>query len=301
MNAIEFRVDTIESFRAFARLVERGSFSSVASELGVKQSTVSKWMQSLESQLGVQLIERTTRAMHVTDAGQRFYRAALEVLDAYDAALGSVHDADTRLRGRIRLSVPEVFGRLHVVPQVARFAQKHPELSLELSFADRYVDVVGEGFDVAIRLGQPTDSTLRVQSVGQTSRRLVASPGYVKRRGAPTSPKALLEHDCLPHSAAMDGHWAFSRNGRTQRVRARGRIVANNSEATLALVRRGLGVGLLATWLVDADVRAGRVVVLLDEYETPRAKINALTPPGRYAPPRVDALVKFLREAWRDL
>lgn len=294
-------MDRIESFRAFTRLVERGSFSRVAEELQVKQSTVSKWMQSLESQLGVQLIERTTRAMHVTDAGQRFYRSALEVLDAYDAAVGSVHHEDTSLRGRIRVSVPEVFGRLHVVPRVARFSLKHPQLSLELSFADRYVDLVGEGFDLAIRLGQPTDSTLRVQHMGRTSRRLVASPGYVKRRGAPASPKALGEHDCLPHSTAMGDRWAFTRNGRTQRVHVRGRVVANNSEATLALVRRGLGIGLLATWLVDADIRSGRLVTLLEGYETPSAKINALLPPGRYTPPRVGAFVDFLREAWRDL
>ena len=294
-------MDKIESFRAFARLVERGSFSRVAEELQVKQSTVSKWMQSLESQLGVQLIERTTRAMHVTDAGQRFYRSALEVLHAYDAAVGSVRHGDTTLQGRIRVNVPEVFGRLHVVPHVARFALKHPELSLELSFADRYVDLVGEGFDLAIRLGQPTDSTLRVQGMGSTSRRLVASPGYVKRRGTPSSPKALSEHDCLPHSTAMGNRWTFTREGRTQRIRVRGRVVANNSEATLALVRRGLGIGLLATWLVDGDLRAGRLVPLLDAYETPTARINALMPPGRYTPPPVGALVEFLREAWSDL
>ncbi|MCR9165419.1 MAG: LysR family transcriptional regulator [Nannocystaceae bacterium] len=294
-------MDSIESFRAFTRVVERGSFSRVAEELQVKQSTVSKWMQALESQLGVQLLERTTRAMHVTDAGQRFYQAALDVLHAYDAAVGSVCQDDTGLRGRIRVSVPEVFGRLHVVPHVARFSRRNPALSLELSFADRYVDLVGEGFDLAIRLGQPTDSTLRVQNMGKTSRRLVASAGYVKRRGMPDTPAALREHDCLPHSTALGDRWSFSRDGRTQRVRVRGPVVANNSEATLALVRGGMGIGLLATWLVDADIRSGRLVTLLDDYETPSAKINALMPPGRYTPPRVGALVELLRDAWREL
>ncbi len=294
-------MDKIEVLRAYTRLVERGSFSGVARELRVKQSTVSKWLQTLESDLDAQLIERTTRAMHVTDAGQRFYERALTVLETYDAAVDSVHEEDTGLRGRIRLSVPEVFGRLHVVPHVARFAQKHPAVALDVVFADRYVNLVEEGFDLAIRLGQPADSTLRVQTLGSTGRRLVASPGYLKRRGVPSSPNELTEHDCLPHSSAAGSTWTFTKRGRTHRVAVRGRITATNSEATLALARRGLGICLLASWLVDPDLRAGRVVALLEDYEAGAARINALTPPGRYAPPRVRALIEFLREAWAEL
>jgi DNA-binding transcriptional LysR family regulator len=294
-------VDKIETLRAYTRLVERGSFSSVARELRVKQSTVSKWLQALESDLDAQLIERTTRAMHVTEVGQRFYQRALRVLETYDEAVDSVREEDTGLRGRIRLSVPEVFGRLHVVPHVARFAQKHPAVRLDLVFADRYVHLVEEGFDLAIRLGQPDDSTLRVQTLGSTGRRLVASPGYIKRRGVPSTPQDLAAHDCLPHSSAAGSTWTFTKGGRRHRVAVQGRITATNSEATLSLARRGLGICLLATWLVDPDLRAGRVVALLEGYEAPTAKINALMPPGRHATPRVRALIEFLRDAWAEL
>jgi len=280
--------------RAYTRVVDRGSFTAVAQELGVKQSTVSKWMQALEQEVDAQLIERTTRAHHVTEAGHRFHAHARRILEAYDAAIASVQEDEAALRGRVRISLPEVFGRLHIVGPLARLAQKNPDLSLELVFADHYVNLVEEGFDLAIRLGQPKDSTLRVHHLGESPRRLVASPGYVRRRGAPSCPAALAEHECLPHSGALGATWTFSRRGHTEQVHVHGRITATNSEATLALARRGLGVALLAGWLADADLRAGRLVPLLEQYTPPRAKITALTPPGRYTPPRVRAVIEHL-------
>jgi len=294
-------MDRIEVLRAYTRLVEQGSFSAVARELRVTQSTVSKWLSALESELDTQLIERTTRAMHVTDAGRRFHLRALAVLEAYDSALDSVHEDPSALRGRIRISVPEVFGRLHVVPHVARFVQRHPGIAVDLMFADRYVNLVEEGFDLAIRIGRSADSMLRAQALGSTDRCVVASPGYVRRRGAPSTPDDLYSHDCLSHSSVLGNTWSFTRGGRTNRVPVRGRITANNSEATLALARRGLGIGLLARWLTEPDVRAGRLVPLLEDYVTPTAKIRALTPPGRHGTPRVRAMIEHLRDALAGL
>ncbi|MEM6292363.1 MAG: LysR family transcriptional regulator [Myxococcota bacterium] len=291
-------MDRISVLRAFTRLVERGSFTAVADELRVKQSTVSKWLRGLEDELGVQLVDRTTRAVHITDAGRRFYDKALTVLAAYDDALEVLAPSDDVLRGRLRVSVPEVFGRLYVVPQVTRFVRRHKELELDLTFADQYVSLVEQGFDVAIRVGRAVDSTLQAHPLASTERVLVASPGYLKQHGAPSSPKALREHACLTHSGALGDAWSFLRGGRTQRVSVRGRVSTNNSEAALALARSGLGLCLLATWLVDADLRSGRLVPVLEAYEAPPAPIRALTPPGRRVPTRVRAFIEHLREGF---
>ncbi len=294
-------MDRITALRAFARLVERESFTAVAEELQVKQSTVSKWLRALEADLGVQLIARTTRAIGVTEAGQRFHQHALQALAAYDTAVHSVRLEDDELRGRLRMSLPEVFGRLHIVPLVAKFAQRHRRVELDLVFSDAYVGLVEEGFDLALRTGPSNDSTLRARTLTKTPRRLVASPGYVRRHGSPTIPNELRAHECLLHSGALGGAWSFVREGRQHRVRVQGRLRTNNSEATLALSRRGLGICLLASWLVDPEIRAGRLVSLLEDYVAPPAKITALTPPGHHAPVLVRAMTDHLRDGLAPL
>ena len=293
-------MDRITVFRAFARLVERGSFTAVADELRVKQSTVSKWIAGLEDELGVRLLDRTTRAQRVTDAGLRLYEHAASLVTAYDNAVADVRQADPVLRGRIRMNLPVVFGRLFVVPQVAKFLRRHKEVEIEMFFSDRYVRLVDEGFDLAIRVGVQPDSALRSHALGSSKRRLVASPGYLRAHPAPQTPRDLGKHQCLVHTAQGGGAvWTFACAGKTHRVSVRGRAMANNSEATLAMARGGLGICLLASWLVDADIRAGRLRPLLETYEPPPAPTRALTPPGRHNPPRVRALITHLREAFR--
>lgn len=292
-------MDRIEVLRAYVRVVERGSFTAVAEELRVKQSTVSKWMASLEEEVGLTLLERTTRAQRVSDAGQRFYERAIAIVDAYDEAVGEARQQSPELRGRIRMSLPVVFGNLFVVPQVTKFLRRHKNVHIEMVFGDRYVNLVDEGFDVSIRVGVQVDSSLRSHFLGDSERRLVASPGYVKQRGTPVTPKDLERHECLVHTgAAGQAMWSFSRGEHRHRVSVRGRVAANNSEATLQMARSGLGVCLLASWLVDTDLRSGRLIRLLENYDAPPASIRALTPPARYTPPRVRALIAYLRESF---
>lgn len=290
-------MDRIEVLRAYARVVERGSFTAVADELRVKQSTISKWMAGLEDELGVTLLERTTRSQRVTDAGQRFYAQVVAIVSAYDEAVGEARREAPELRGRIRMSLPVVFGNLFVVPQVTKFLRRHKSVEVEMVFGDRYVSLVDEGFDVAVRVGMQVDSTLRSHALGDSSRRLVASPGYVRSHGDPREPKDLERHECLVHTAfGSRTTWALTRGDHTYRVSVGGRVRANNSEATLQMARSGLGICLLASWLVDGDVRSGRLVPLLEHYSAPRAPIRALTSPARYTPPRVRALIDHLRQ-----
>ncbi|MEM9191403.1 MAG: LysR family transcriptional regulator [Myxococcota bacterium] len=292
-------MDRITVLRAFVRLVEKRSFTAVADELRVKQSTVSKWLGRLEDDLGVQLLDRTTRSQRVTEAGQRFYDHANIVLNSYDNAVADLRQADPTLRGRIRMSLPVVFGRRFVVPQVTTFLQEHPHVELELIFSDRYVRIVEEGYDLALRVGIPVDSTLRAHPLGGSGRRLVASPTYLARHPMPNTPQDLEAHQCLVHTElSTRAAWSFTRDGKTHRVSVGGRISANHSEASLVMAKAGLGVCLLASWLVDEDIASGSLVQLLADYEPPGARIQAITPPGRHVPPRVRALIEHLRSGF---
>ncbi|MCH9684738.1 MAG: LysR family transcriptional regulator [Deltaproteobacteria bacterium] len=292
-------MDRLNAMHAFVRLVEVGTFSAVADELRVKQSTVSKWVAALEDELGVRLLERTTRSRRVTEPGTRFYQRARQILAAYDDITAQLQRDLPELQGRIRVSVPVVFGRLFIVPAVAKFLRRYPSMEIELMFSDRYINLVEDGFDVAIRVGRPIDSSLRSRRLGRTPRRLVASPGYVARAEPIRVPADLRDHPCLLHTGLSTGDvWAFEHGGKTLRAPIRGRFSANNSEALLAMARGGLGIALLASWLVDAEVRAQRLVTLLPEYEAPVAVIHALMPPGPHVHPRVRRFVDALAEAF---
>jgi len=289
-------VDRLDAMRLFVRLAEQRSFSAAAKDLRIKQSTASKWVAELEQQVGVGLVERTTRSVHLTDAGHTFLARCLEVLAAFDGMTQEFEERSPQPSGRVRLSVPVVFGRLFVVPLVVEFMRQHPKVDAELVFNDRYVNLVDEGFDLAIRVGVPTDTSARGRKLTDSRRRLVASPSYIKARGAPLRPKDLKDHECLIHGDPTEASvWRFGRQpGSELPVSVRGRVAANNSEAVLLMARGGLGIALLADWLVEADIRKKSLVCLLEEFQTPPAPVYALTPPGRYTSPGVRALVEHL-------
>ncbi len=289
-------MDSIRPFRAFVTLVDTGSFTATARELGVQQSTVSKWLSTLEEDFDCRLLDRTTRAQEPTEAGLRLYERARLVLDAYDETLVAMQSSAGRVRGRIRVSLPVVFGRLYVVPLVATFAKKHADVSLELHFSDHYSGLVGDGVDLAVRVGVPVDSSLTSHHLANSGRRLVASPGYLRTFGEPKSPAELAEHECLPHSApGSPAVWTFRRRKKTERIYVQGRVRTDNSDAARSLARSGLGIGMLASWLVDGDIRAGRLVPILEEFSLPEAPIRALTPPGRMVPRHVRSFIDHLR------
>lgn len=291
-------MDRIEAHRLFVTLAERGSFSAAAKELRIKQSTASKWVAALESELGANLVQRTTRSVHLTDAGRRLLARSRELLAGFAALQDEFRAQNPAPSGRLRVSLPVVFGRLFIVPALAEFLAQHPQVSAELVFNDRYVNVVEEEFDLALRVGVPVDTSARGRKLAESRRVLVASPAYVAAHGRPQLPKDLRRHACLLHADAGNALWRFTRGtGRELPTPVRGRIVANNSEAVLLLVRRGLGIALLADWLVQADLARGRLVPLLEDFATPSAPIYALTPPGKFASTAVRALIDHLATA----
>jgi molybdate transport repressor ModE-like protein len=289
-------MDRIDALRLFSRLAERGSFSAAARDLKIKQSTASKWVAELEATLGASLVERTTRSVRVTDAGRRLLARSREVLAAFDELAADFEERSPEPQGRVRMNVPVVFGRLFVVPAIGEFLRRHSQVSAELVMNDRYVNLVDEGFDLAVRVGVPTDTTARGRKIAESRRVLVAAPSYLKDRGRPESPADLRRHECLQHGdVGQPSMWRFGAEpGGGEPVRVRGRFAANNSEAVLHLARGGLGIALLADWLVNEDIERGRLVPLLEEFAVPPAPVYALSPPGRFASTTVHALVDHL-------
>ncbi|MEL6347108.1 MAG: LysR substrate-binding domain-containing protein [Myxococcota bacterium] len=285
--------------KAYVRVIELESFTRVAEELRVQQSTVSKWIASLEADLGVKLLDRTTRQQRATDAGRRFYDHARDVLGRYDAAVADVQQSAPQLTGRLRVSVPAVFGHRFILPHLPAFLEQYPRVELEVRFSDRYINLVEAGVDVAIRVGLPVESSFIGRRLAGTPRRLVASPGYLQ--GAPPleEPADLRRHRCLRHPGRPQTIWTFRREGRgAERVSVRGRFSADSSEALRVAAVAGQGVALLADWLVRDDLVAGRLVTRLDGWSLPPAPIRAVTPPGRSQRPRVRALLSHLTGRW---
>ncbi|HET7539401.1 MAG TPA: LysR family transcriptional regulator [Polyangiaceae bacterium] len=295
-------MDRLAALQLFTRLVERGSFSAAARELGIKQSTASKWIAELESQFGVSLVQRTTRSVHVTEAGQQLLDGARQIVAAYDELQSQLEERAPEPKGRIRISVPVVFGRLFVVPAAATFVRRHAQVEVALVFNDRYVNLVEEGFDLAIRVGIPTDTSARGRKLADSRRVLVAAPKYLKKHGTPERPKDLQQHECLFHvDASSQMIWRFAKGAQAEiPVAVRGRLAANNSEAVLALARDGLGIALLADWLVGDDLRSGKLVPLLESFSTPPAPIYALSPAGRFTATAVRAMIDHLVAAMAE-
>jgi molybdate transport repressor ModE-like protein len=292
-------VDRLDAMRLFSRLAERGSFSAAARDLKIKQSTASKWVAELEAEFGANLVERTTRSVRITEDGQRLLARARDLLAAFDELSAEFEERSPEPRGRVRASIPVVFGRLFVVPAVGDFLDRHPEVSVELVMSDRYVNLVDEGFDLAIRVGVPTDTSARGRKLAEGCRVLVAAPAYLQSRHRPKAPDDLRHHECLVHGEASSSVvWRFGRDpAKSVPVPVRGRFAANNSEAVALMARQGLGVALLADWLVSEDIEQGRLVPLLDRFATPPAPVFALTPPGRFSSSTVRALTEHLATA----
>ncbi|MCB9762980.1 MAG: LysR family transcriptional regulator [Alphaproteobacteria bacterium] len=291
-------MDRLTLLRAFARVADRGSLTAAARDLKVGQSTVSKWLAALEEEAGVPLVDRTTRRLRVTEAGQTLLGHARTLVEGWDDALAEVQAQAHRVAGPLRVSLPVVFGTRHVVPHLGPFLAQHPRLDLTLRFSDRYVDLLEQEVHVALRVGVAVPSTLRARRLGGTPRRLVAAPRALKRLGAPGHPRDLAGVEALLHTGVSRAVWTLHRGEETVRVDVGGRVRADNSEALRQLAVAGQGVALLAAWLVDEDIAAGRLVPLLEDWAAPEAPIRALLPPSRHVPGRVRAFLDHLEAAW---
>jgi DNA-binding transcriptional LysR family regulator len=290
-------MDTLQAMAMFVRVVERGSFSAVARELGTTQPTVSKQIDALEKRLGGRLITRSTRQLSLTDEGQRYYRQCREILAAIDTAELSFQTGREAVAGPLRIASSVSFGRLQIAPRLQGFLSRYPEVTVDLLLSDQNVDLVSEGMDVAIRIGELKDSNLIARQIGLTRRLLVAAPDYLQRHGTPQTADELSGHNCVLFNLLEDfDTWVF--DGGQQHVRVRGNVRSNNSEAIRQMVLNGLGISLSPSWLYRQDLAAGRVVQLLPQLSPVALPIHALCPANRRQSARVRTFVEFLAEAF---
>jgi len=286
--------DRWQELSVFVRAAESGSFSQAARELRLSQPSVSRIIGELEARLGVTLLLRTTRRITVTDAGALFLDRAREILaemeDAEDAARGL-----DSLRGIIRLALPVVYGTREIIPLLPKFLALHPELKVEMTVSDARQDLVAEGADVAIRLGELDDSVFGARKLETLERMLVASPDYLKARGTPKKPADLAAHDCIfgPGNFGRDS-WSFSRDAAEISVDVRGRIHTNSGSGVFASVMAGLGIAMVSTAMAGPEMKSGLLVPLLRGYRLSPVEVHAVFPGGPRPSAKVRALVDYL-------
>lgn len=258
----------LNALRTFVFVAEHGSFSRAAAELGLAKSTVSEHVRSLESNLGAQLLSRSTRRVGLTDAGESLLARGRAIVSLAEDAEGELTTATRTAVGRLRMSAPSSFGLRFLTDVVAELIHAHPRLAIDFQLEDRAVDLVAERFDLALRIGRLPDSSLVAHKVGVSRRLVVASQEYLARRGAPHEPSELRDHACIlyTHQRRLDT-WVFNRpDGTEERIRVRGRLQCNHGDAIAELAAQGAGVAWLPEFIVEPLVERGRLIGLLSEH-----------------------------------
>ncbi|WP_093525270.1 LysR family transcriptional regulator [Stigmatella erecta] len=280
----------IEELRTFVEVADAGGVSSAARRLGVSKSIVSRQLARLEAELGVQLLSRTTRGAALTEAGVTFRDHAARACAEIDAARELIQP-DGELRGRLRVAVPLTFGPTHLAPVLADMARRHPQLHLHASYSDRFVDLVAEGFDCAIRIGYLKDSNLIARHVGPIYGRLVASPEYIKAHGSPETPDELAVHQALMQGTEP---WQFTDGDKIITIRPLGRFKADNGTALMAAALAGLGIAWLPEGITQDHVASGALVPVMTRYPPPLAGIYVIRPPSPHPARKVRVLTDML-------
>lgn len=280
----------IEELRTFVEVADAGGVSPAARRLGVSKSIVSRRLARLEEELGVQLLARTTRGAALTEAGATFREHAARACAEIDTARDTILPAGD-LRGRLRVAAPLTFGPTHFASVFAEMARRHPQLHVHAAYSDRFVDIVAEGFDCAIRVGYLQDSNLIARRVGPLYGKLVASPDYVRTHGAPEAPDDLAGHEALMQGTEA---WQFLDGDRVITVHPRGRFKADNGTALIAAAVAGLGIGWLPDGLTAEYIASGALVPVMTRYPPPPAGIYVIRPPGPHPSLKVRALTELL-------
>jgi len=290
-------MDRLDSERMFVAVLDTGSFSAAAQRLGTSSGQASKLISKLEAGLGVQLIKRTTRALSPTEVGYAYYERIKGLVQDFDALDASVRNASGAPSGRIRLTAPMSFGTLQLTPILLEFAKTFPDIQIDVSFSDRIVNLVDEGFDIGVRIGKPLDSSLIARRLCDARVVLVAAPSYVSEQGLPTHPRDLSDHSCIIDTNFRDPFiWRFkpAQNGEIQSAAISGRLQFSNGEACLEAAAAGLGTAHVPTFSAGPSIRDRRVQQLLRDYEDKPLGIYAVYPPARHLAIKVRALVDYL-------
>ncbi|MCE2859984.1 MAG: LysR family transcriptional regulator [Oxalobacteraceae bacterium] len=290
-------MDRLQAMQLFVRVAELNSFSAVAQQMGVARSVVTRQIAGLEQHLGLKLMARSTRRLTLTSAGAAYLEKCRVILNLVEAAETGIAEESQRLRGHLRISLPLSFGLTRIVPPLLEFARTYPEVSLEMDYSDRRVNLFEEGMDLAIRItGQLGDSAV-VRKLGSLQGRTVASTDYLKRFGCPQHPSELMHHACLVYTTSGSPQiWRYLVDGVVQSFSVRSRIQANNGQALTEAAAQGLGIALQPDFIVEPFLQEQRVMTILTDFETPELGIYAMLPGNRQVPHRVRVLMDFLAD-----
>ncbi|OZI74619.1 LysR family transcriptional regulator [Bordetella genomosp. 12] len=296
-------MDNLLLLQTFLRTLERGSFSAVGRAQGISQSAVSKQIASLEETLGMQLFRRTTRKLSPTAEALQLYPHVRQLIDAVDVVRSETRGVPaTGVAGTLRVTMPGAFGRRLIMPLLPQLLARHPRLILDLVFTDSTLDLVEEGMELGIRVGQLPSSTLVTRTLGMEQQMVVASPEYLKRHGRPESPQDLADHSCIAYAYAQRwSRWEFdSENGR-QAVEISGAIRVNDLDAICEATLSHLGVSLVPAWRVNADIQSGKLEALLTDYYATPQPINIVYPQTRFLSQRARVFIDFVLEHVKGL
>lgn len=295
-------MDRIDAMRAFVSVADLEGFAPAARKLGLSASAVTRLIASLEEHLGARLLQRTTRSVTLTDVGARYLERARRILGDVEEAEGSVQAERTQPSGKLVVSAPLMFGRLHVGPIMSAYLKKYPDVSAELRLSDRMVNLVDEGVDIAVRIGHLADSSVVARTVGDMRRIVVASPRYLKVRGTPLKPSDLVGHEIIQFAGAGSlSEWRFTESGREIRVPHASRFATNSTDAAVLHAEQGGGlINVLAYQAADA-IKTGRLKIVLAGYEPPPMPIHLVYPTSRLLSAKVRAFVDLVVETanWR--
>jgi DNA-binding transcriptional LysR family regulator len=297
-------MDKLRAYEVFCGTVETLSFSRAARRLGTSKAVVSKYVAALEAELGVRLLQRTTRDVSLTPAGRAFYERCRQLMEEITAMEDSARDERSAVSGSLRVSAPVAFGLLHLGPRLPAWLSLHPELALDLSLSDRFVRLVEEGFDLAIRIaGRLQDSTLIATAIATTQMLVCGAPAYLARAGRPRHPRDLARHACLAYASSAGSarpSWTFARGDRSTTVPIAPRLQVDNSILLRDALRAGFGLALMPSFVVADDLRAGSLVQVLPAYQVEPLTIHAVYPAARHLLHKTRAFVEFLRQAFAD-
>lgn len=302
-------MDKLSAMRTFVRVVESGSFSAVADELRATQSAVSKQMAALEKALGAKLLVRTTRSLALTEEGERYFEQVRRLVAEIAEAESGLLNGEGQLRGWIRVAASVGFGRLKLMPLVRSFMLAHPDVKIDLRLHDGFIDLVEQGIDVSVRIGELADSGLIARRAGTSHRMLLAHRDYLRAlpKGvrAPVHPEDLQEHECIVYTGMSNSNlWTFTAGagasapkGVTKSIRVEGHIQTNSSEVQRSAVATGMGIGYVPAWMFDAELASGEVVPLMPDWESPPSPIHLVSPPERKHSAKVKAFVAHISAA----
>ncbi|MEL6493718.1 MAG: LysR family transcriptional regulator [Cyanobacteria bacterium J06623_7] len=286
------------SIEAFTQVVKSGGFAAAARKMGLSRSTVNKLVIELERELQVQLLQRTTRKVHPTTTGLAFYERCLNILAELEAAELAVSLLQTTPKGTLRLNAPMSFGTLFLGKAIADFAVQYPELQIQLTLDDRFIEPIAEGYDVTVRIAQPqTYPNLVYRPIAPITRVLCTAPSYLDRHGLPDCPEQLKEHSCLHYGQIITGHqWHLSQGDREYHLTVAGALCANNGEVLKDAAIQGLGIALLPMFMIEPELNRGELDLVLPEYQLPALELGLIYPLNRHLDTKIKLLVDFMEQ-----